>query len=706
LAQSNTVKTLDLDGDSLSFTITPDAEFTQNMKISFSGENIAPEKSVTGCISVSKSSLINNENCITTAWFPVDNSKSTLMMTGGFNCAIWQFKDKNNEVISSYKDKSYIRIKNQEYSPSYINKAYVTTEIPPNAVYARVTYIDSTNTDCDDLTDELTIMYGNVYSGYTDIERKTYTLPDISGEQYIEYSNGKWVLYDGSKKTVLNLGKVNANKNSTVSISGDLCGVVTFNGKKSTTSSSKEKEYGIKFSTGDGNSLCYRVGDAKGMSFNYTINNNWANDGDNDFDNAYPWCEMKLCNVSANSQGVQTITYEDDPKFATDGSNGNVMVEIPKFYTKREVKDGYEYIWISGTKHEGYTLDPAFNGRTGATFGKIYVGAYLTSYNNDKMVSVSNTYPVTNIDYQSIISDSESAGSCYSEMNYLTYSALQKLFIVETGTINSSEVFSGDTDNYYYSFDTEKTAYAVNSGSSLNTIVINYSETAKKFQVGDSIAIFENWESYNNSADVQKDITDIKYDSNKNTYTIKFSGSPVDIISGRTAITNIPRKSGKTDSIDYCTGEEEGNDGKKSFKYRGIENLYGSAIVALDGAYYRNGYFCYVNADETVTKTNIKECLQTIDPTKFQAGNILGCIKAMAYDSENPLVMMPELVGDSTSSNTYYGDYWYSPEVNKNSLYIGVGGSNSDKKFAGLFQMRVYYENDKQPNVGGRLIFR
>jgi hypothetical protein len=50
------------------------------------------------------------------------------------------------------------------------------------------------------------------------------------------------------------------------------------------------------------------------------------------------------------------IIYSDEEEFHTECSKGNIFVEIPKFYCKREQIDGYEYLLISGTEQEGYIM--------------------------------------------------------------------------------------------------------------------------------------------------------------------------------------------------------------------------------------------------------------------------------------------------------------------------------------------------------------
>src|SRR5690606_24540470 len=71
-----------------------------------------------------------------------------------------------------------------------------------------------------------------------------------------------------------------------------------------------------------------------------------------DFDAVFPWSAIQRCEV-----------------------RGQVMVEIPKHYTRRHVSDGYEYRLISAEKRPGFYVDPAFV-ENGKELEKIYVGAY------------------------------------------------------------------------------------------------------------------------------------------------------------------------------------------------------------------------------------------------------------------------------------------------------------------------------------------
>ena len=103
-----------------------------------------------------------------------------------------------------------------------------------------------------------------------------------------------------------------------------------------------------------------------------------------DFNSVYPWAGMRRCNVK---DGVVQC-YEGDAGYVEDGSNGDVMVEIPKFYykmtpTRLEASAAnsaesqiVEGKWmISSKKQDIYDVHPAFI-RNGQEVDHIYVGAF------------------------------------------------------------------------------------------------------------------------------------------------------------------------------------------------------------------------------------------------------------------------------------------------------------------------------------------
>ena len=132
--------------------------------------------------------------------------------------------------------------------------------------------------------------------------------------------------------------------------------------------------------------------------------------------NTYPvYMGINRCNVSDNG----TINaYYGDASYVEDGSNGQVMVKIPKFYYKvtPDENDGLnganirKCTWeISETPADGFTLHPAFYDANGNEIDYFLYGAfdgvgqrdstYGTSYNTstDKLSSVAgSSYLPTN----------------------------------------------------------------------------------------------------------------------------------------------------------------------------------------------------------------------------------------------------------------------------------------------------------------------
>ena len=93
------------------------------------------------------------------------------------------------------------------------------------------------------------------------------------------------------------------------------------------------------------------------------------------FDALNPWAGMRRCNLS--DAGVVNAYY-GDPTYIEDGSNGQVMVEIPKFYYRVNIiPNGYQW-YISTVPYAGFTVHPMFV-RNGVTLNYIYIGAFQGS---------------------------------------------------------------------------------------------------------------------------------------------------------------------------------------------------------------------------------------------------------------------------------------------------------------------------------------
>ena len=121
--------------------------------------------------------------------------------------------------------------------------------------------------------------------------------------------------------------------------------------------------YGVRRNTNSTSTAWERVGDSVGLEANAVLPASSTTVADtsvvNDFDNIYPWSEIRSYNYNANTRKVTAWYGESNFKF--DGSNGEVLTYIPGFYYKREVVDGVEYQYISKYEQEGYSYSEPFS---------------------------------------------------------------------------------------------------------------------------------------------------------------------------------------------------------------------------------------------------------------------------------------------------------------------------------------------------------
>jgi len=141
----------------------------------------------------------------------------------------------------------------------------------------------------------------------------------------------------------------------------------------------------------------------------------------NDFDGINAFGGRRRCNLA--DDGIVNA-YEGDAGYIEDGSNGQVMVEQPKFYykvvpLKTETVNGQTVVrkaryYVSDTAKTGFKVHPAFV-INGAECNKIYVSAYeATSYDvsasayitddaqtvdfsNDKIASIAGAKPMSGL---------------------------------------------------------------------------------------------------------------------------------------------------------------------------------------------------------------------------------------------------------------------------------------------------------------------
>lgn len=193
-----------------------------------------------------------------------------------------------------------------------------------------------------------------------------------------------------------------------------------------------------------------------------------------DFDSVNAYGGRRRCNLSDSGE---VLAYYGDENFKADGSNGQVMVEQPKFYyrvvplktEKIDGADGYHLrkarYYISDTPRAGFKVHPAFV-RNGVEVDKIYlsafegciydtsVGTYLledeqvADFDNDKLSSIAGAKPCSGSTQQLTRTNARklvhNRGEGWEQATIQTVSATQLLFLIEYATFESqSEIGEG-----------------------------------------------------------------------------------------------------------------------------------------------------------------------------------------------------------------------------------------------------------------------
>lgn len=362
---------------------------------------------------------------------------------------------------------------------------------------------------------------------------------------------------------------------------------------------------------------------------------------------------MKRCVV--NDDG--TINYYLDPTDSTlkeaggasdlSGADGMVMVEIPKFWTKRSVSGNLTTWSIADQALDGYTLHPAFT-KDGNTVDYRYYGAYdgcywdatdstyksglnLTDITSsldlaaDKLASVSGVYPLCGNTRAEGRSLAANRGSFWRQVDFTLWSAVQLLYLVEYQTFYSQNVLgNGNTDV---------------SGAYLP--------------------------SSSNQTD-----------------------SPHSVAGKSNALGN--------GSTDTTSGASSATRDTAYMSYRGIENFYGNCFYWVDGINVNVGATgrVYVTNNRADFADNTSTNMTQITSSASTGNNFISAIDAI-----DDYFIATAVSGSST---TYLTDYWYGSASSNRVVYVGGGAASGAE--AGVFYVFPFYDSSvSRRNVGSRL---
>lgn len=144
-----------------------------------------------------------------------------------------------------------------------------------------------------------------------------------------------------------------------------------------------------------------------------------------------------------------TVNYYLDPTDSTKkedgtasvltGADGEVMVEIPKFYIKRTTVGTNKTVEISEKPETGFTLHPAFI-KAGIEVDCRYYGAYQASQSGTKLESRSGTSPKTSITIAQARTAAKAVGAGWHQLDWYLLDAVKTLLHIEIGTFDSQAI--------------------------------------------------------------------------------------------------------------------------------------------------------------------------------------------------------------------------------------------------------------------------
>lgn len=480
--------------------------------------------------------------------------------------------------------------------------------------------------------------------------------------------------YNGVLPSVINMSyylEVSNAENVTINSAGALAlqaDLEALEARVTTIEKNKVELLGVRRKVSASSSAWERIGDAVGMVCKAAVGNGTVQ---NDMMSHYPFNEMRPCNLAED----RTVNaYLGDATFQWDGTNGDVMLEVPMTYTGRWFEtdaDGvkWEYRAVSSAQIGHLHLDHLFtDGADRRISEKVYIPIFPGSIETVQR-SVKNsqgTYDLKQVDILRskagvVPAHNKTRGQfrtlCKAKGDnwYLddvwAMHFLDTCFLVMFANSNAQAVLgSGRTE-----FPEDGT-----KGLALQERTGNYITVAKdygnRFVVGQAISIGAGLWNQNLAAD--RLVTKIE-DSTEvdNAVCVYFDGDPVAITSTSVLWSSI-QPTGATIGMASPNGRVEGKtNGMSAIRFLWIEDWYGNMWQFRDGDniqkyqhYYCNDRSAY--ADKVYTGSYFK--------VGYVAGTAEGYVKTFGYDPEWPEIEI--CTENGASSNTYFCDYYYAAE--------------------------------------------
>lgn len=393
--------------------------------------------------------------------------------------------------------------------------------------------------------------------------------------------------------------------------------------------------------------------------------------GQNDFDGVYPWAGMRRCCCTLNADGTVTVNaYKGQPGYIEDGTNGEVLVEVPLFYVAGMLDVNPR---VSATPMPGFRAPRKFRNSDGSLKQRCYLPAFPGSIGNDgKLHSIAGVVSTGNKTISQFLAAARLWGETYSIGTSADFEVLAYLMIVAYGTRNVQAKMRGVSNLY-------ATNIAVTGALTDEAAVI-----VAKGQLEPGMVISIGTGSENESVANRRIVTAIEaIEGDTANVKASFTGEAVTTTTDH-KIWRIMQSTGTANSvISTCGSPVSNTDGKHSFVFYGVENpLYGNQWrmecdwKLIDGV----PYYCDDPTKYQWSSANDYIKLDTLAPPGE------GWAKNLQADERVPQLQITKEVGGSSS--TFLADYFY---INKSGTRIVRRGADSwSGDLAGAFNLRLY----------------
>ena len=415
-----------------------------------------------------------------------------------------------------------------------------------------------------------------------------------------------------------------------------------------------------------------------------------------DFNNLSPWRDMIRVNMAVD--GTINAVKGGIGTFTNDGTNGRVMVWIPKFYTKTDSPSANVYrFWISPTWRDGFEIHPAFKQSDGGADDErdfIYVAAYEADpyYDGANLVLHSRTgkQPFTGGQIWELDFD---AGTNEPNIGDTVSTPNDANFFIVDYVLTGGAWDGGGTGKIWIRKPGDAACGWLDNDVITNNTLANQlatceftggALTALTFDLGDA-------RTYSQNIGTDWNIWNVwEMSAIRLLYYIEYMGANSQTAIGKGIVdkaagTGFAGELTGADNIDTevganGTGTGDQADGLTPIAYRGIENLWGNIWKWVEGWNAVNGVVAADDVKYRVAKkdgtTTLADILVAYDesPNYTHTGLLDGYQKNIEWDDGFELLFLPsDVTGLSTS---YLYDYYY--EHDNGEINVLLFGGNWD----------------------------